>query len=505
MKILLVPLMAFVLVTAAVAQQPDARPWMPATAQKLPRWRGFNLTDKFYLHKGPSAFQEEDFRMISKLGFNFVRLPMDYRFWIKNGDWEQFDESALKDIDQAVEWGRQYGIHVCLNFHRAPGYTVAKPAESRVLWTDTNAQRVCAMHWARFARHYKGIPNERLSFDLFNEPGQVDPQVYYAVCKKMVDAIRAEDPDRLIIADGLKWGNTAVPELRPLNIAEATRGYWPMELTHFKANWVNTENVIPPIWPRPITCGFIPGPAKQKAGDGGPITIDGTFAGGEEMRLHVMNVSSQANLQVEADGQPIWHHLFQCGPGEGEWKQAVFEPKWKVYQNVYDRDYVVPIPARAHELRISVTQGDWLKLNELTIRPGESGTSEDILPLSGEVTADAPPVRYHPGAVSPFTTATMEDRAYLWRERIEPWKQLEASGVGVIVGEWGAYNKAPHDVILRWMEDCLTNWKEADWGWALWNFRGSFGVLDSERADVQYEDYDGHKLDRKMLDLLQRY
>jgi len=39
------------------------------------------------------------------------------------------------------------------------------------------------------------------------------------------------------------------------------------------------------------------------------------------------------------------------------------------------------------------------------------------------------------------------------------------------------------------------------WGFALWNLRGSFGVLDSERADVAYEDYRGHKLDRKMLEL----
>jgi hypothetical protein len=30
-------------------------------------------------------------------------------------------------------------------------------------------------------------------------------------------------------------------------------------------------------------------------------------------------------------------------------------------------------------------------------------------------------------------------------------------------------------------------------------------VMDSGRADVQYEDFRGHKLDRKMLDLLQRY
>ena len=75
----------------------------------------------------------------------------------------------------------------------------------------------------------------------------------------------------------------------------------------------------------------------------------------------------------------------------------------------------------------------------------------------------------------------------------------------IMVGEFGAFNKTPHAVVLRWLEDWLRNWQQAGWGWALWNFRGSFGILGSDRADVQYEAWEGHKLDRKMLELLQKY
>jgi endoglucanase len=95
------------------------------------------------------------------------------------------------------------------------------------------------------------------------------------------------------------------------------------------------------------------------------------------------------------------------------------------------------------------------------------------------------------------------DKAWLRRDRIEPWKKLEARGVGVHVGEWGAFNRTPHAVVLAWMRDCLALWREAQWGWALWNFRGAFGVLDSGRTDVTYEDFRGHKLDREMLKVLQ--
>jgi len=94
------------------------------------------------------------------------------------------------------------------------------------------------------------------------------------------------------------------------------------------------------------------------------------------------------------------------------------------------------------------------------------------------------------------------DRARLKREYIDSYKVLTDRNVQIHVGEWGCFNKTPHPVALAWMSDCLSLWKEAGWGFSLWNLRGSFGVMDSERADVQYEDCKGHKLDRQMLELL---
>ena len=45
---------------------------------------------------------------------------------------------------------------------------------------------------------------------------------------------------------------------------------------------------------------------------------------------------------------------------------------------------------------------------------------------------------------------------------------------------------------------------DAGWGWALWNFTGGFGICDSGRTDVAYENWHGRKLDRAMVELLQR-
>ncbi len=174
---------------ACFVRAAEPPPLPPATASQLPPWRGFNLLEKFQRDRD-APFREQDFQIIRELGFNFVRLPMDYRIWIEDGDWNRFREQPLREIDQAVAWGEQYGIHVQLNFHRAPGYTVARPAEAKSLWEDAEAQRVCAAHWAMFARRYRGIPNQRLSFNLLNEPAEIEPEVHGAVVRKLVAAIR---------------------------------------------------------------------------------------------------------------------------------------------------------------------------------------------------------------------------------------------------------------------------------------------------------------------------
>lgn len=90
----------------------------------------------------------------------------------------------------------------------------------------------------------------------------------------------------------------------------------------------------------------------------------------------------------------------------------------------------------------------------------------------------------------------------LLEEAYAPWIGLVQQGVGVHCGECGAWNKTPHHVFLAWFSDVLDILSENGIGFALWEFIGDFGILDSKRTDVAYEDWYGHKLDRKLLNLL---
>jgi len=326
----------------------------------FPRWRGFNLLYMFTAN-GYSAPAEDDFRWASDWGFDFIRLPMSYRIWTDIKDVYKIKEEPFERIDKIVEWGKKYGMHISLNFHRGPGYCVNRgETEPFDLWKDSEALKVFAYHWEFFAKRYKGISSKRLSFDLINEPKRpsekgMTREDYERVVRATVKTIRGVDPHRLIVADGLSWGNDPIPELVDLKIGQSCRGYRPSGISHYHASWVDRSMLFPePIWPDP------------------------------EGKTH------------------------------------------KVTRKILENDY-----AR--------------------------------------------------------------------------WADLARKGVGVHCGECGCYNKTPHKVFLAWFRDVLEILTGHNIGFALWNLRGSFGVVDSERADVEYKDFHGHKLDKKLLDLLQEF
>jgi len=117
------------------------------------------------------------------------------------------------------------------------------------------------------------------------------------------------------------------------------------------------------------------------------------------------------------------------------------------------------------------------------------------------------PVSYHEDNTDvPFTYAGVTGREQLWDAYIENWVAFrKETGTGIIAGEWGCYNRTPHNVVLAWMRDVLENYTAADIPWAVWNFEGSFGILNSGRSDVSYEGFHGRLMDRAMTDLLMDY
>lgn len=494
------PLPLLVLVTACHRDNEETPPPTPDTIDPMPdtsTWRGFNLLEKFNKENFNGAFVESDFRWMKSWGFNFVRIPLDYRTYTRT--LTTFDQDRLEEIDRAVALGRKYGIHVSLNLHRAPGYCVNPPAESLNLWKDTAAQDAFVAHWSEFARRYRTSTARELSFNLINEPGEISEADYAAVMNRTVAAIHAISPGRPVLIDGLKWASEPCTKCQGNRLIHATRGYAPFAVSHYKASWIANSDTWPvPSWPLTRTLGtylYCSGKDELQT----PVIIEGDFPAGTTFTTHVRQVSHQADVTLTANGTALWSKSFVPGPGSGEWEEVVYAEQWNVYQNIYNKAYSVTLSAPATRFELACGTGDWLTLNhlEIAMSGGPTVTLTPDVPDWGHVQL--------PVQVSANGTITGQVKEISVAEIFTPWKAWRAAGHTIAVGEWGAYNQTPHAVTLAWMKDWLEVWKANRAGWALWNLRGSFGVVDSERTDVTYTPFEGHQLDQKMLDLLRQY
>jgi hypothetical protein len=223
----------------------------------MPRY-GFNFLWMFIWAPGqqPAPPDEKALDFMADFGFNFVRIPTDYRFWTKDFDYFHPDESIFGYFDRYLAACRARSLHMSLNMHRAPGYCINRNAlEQHNLWTSEIAQDAFVFLWEMLARRYQGIPSESLSFDLLNEPpnvGQYDltRENHAALIRRTVAAIRAIDPTREIVIDGLGGGNLAMPELADLGIVQSGRGYQPMPVSHHQAAWWAGHSAAPaPVYP----------------------------------------------------------------------------------------------------------------------------------------------------------------------------------------------------------------------------------------------------------------
>jgi aryl-phospho-beta-D-glucosidase BglC (GH1 family) len=252
----------------------------PPVKNRLPRWRGFNILDFFssrrYLFDAAKlTATEQDFRWMADWGFDFVRIPVAYPAYlnydpasgreIMPDETVDFREEAVEAVEQLVFLANKYKLHASLNLHRVPGFCInAGFHEPFNLWKDDEAQQAFYAHWDLWAKRFKNVPAERLSFDLVNEPcykedmndqfcpsGAIPGATYRKVALGCLNVIHRQTPDRLVVADGNHGGSLVTPELTDLNIGQSCRGYYPHYISHYRANWVwkNPEDAPAPVWP----------------------------------------------------------------------------------------------------------------------------------------------------------------------------------------------------------------------------------------------------------------
>ena len=495
------------------------------------RWRGDNVLGLF-LYGLSKGFEERDFAVVEKYGFNFVRLPIDYRFLArKDGTWYEPDDGEAKELDMGVEYARKHHLHVQICFHRIPGYTVAGPrfgVEKHNLFTDKVALDAACRYWAFVAKRYKEIPNDEMSFNLFNEPSPSSGGGRYAaaqekypmIIRALVKAIRDIDPNRFIVADGLGLGSrgylpvAGVEDIR--NFAWATRGYQPMEVSHWGAKWVGLENAPVPDWPYDPEAPIGVFSCRGRKGDFGvfelldlpPCRVSFTFARG---------VATRARVRAVADGIVVKEETLVPMANAPGWTNVRVNETWKNKVGDYTNEVMIVLSHPTKVLAVATEEGEWARPDRCVVVSAD-GAHRHVMKFCSQFTVPenfrqkfrgwaATNVFRPVDAAGRDLQRRYEDDAmeYLYRTQFRYLDEMLPKGHWAMAGEFGVYNKTPHKMALSLLEAYFKLWKERGMGWAVWGFHGSMGVLDSERMDVDYEITPEGKLDREMYELFRRY
>ena len=125
---------------------------------------------------------------------------------------------ALERFTTVIDWALQHNIHFIVAFtqrNTPGGGPLTWPDDGRSMWKDASAQDELVQAWADLAKHFRG--RDGVIFDLVNEPHGETPdeiagnhalpkQVWNTLYPRLINAIRAEDPERWIIVEPI-WGD----------------------------------------------------------------------------------------------------------------------------------------------------------------------------------------------------------------------------------------------------------------------------------------------------------
>ena len=152
-----------------------------------------------------SWITERDFEIIQSFDMNVIRLPFWYTLLEDDDNPFEIKPDGWKWLDRAIEMAEEYGFYVILDMHGAPGAQWTEQHAGREnfnqLWHVTEYQDRTVWLWEQIAARYAGRKSVA-GYDLLNEPWGGAPALLKSLMARTYTAIRAVDPDHIIIFSG---------------------------------------------------------------------------------------------------------------------------------------------------------------------------------------------------------------------------------------------------------------------------------------------------------------
>lgn len=146
-----------------------------------------------------------DWDLLASFGVNLVRLPFIHTVIEDEKNPGQLRPDAWRYLDEAIAQAQQRGMYVILDLHGAAGSQGWEHhsgcAGRNQFWSVPAYQERTVWLWQQIAARYRDRPSVA-GYSLLNEPWGADSAIMVAVIDKLYAAVRAVDPNHVIILPG---------------------------------------------------------------------------------------------------------------------------------------------------------------------------------------------------------------------------------------------------------------------------------------------------------------
>lgn len=163
--------------------------------------------ERFRSAMNRSFFTEKDVERIAQMGFNVIRVSFNHTTLEQNGRPSPANAQGWKRLDDAVRWCKKHDVFLIFVLHSAPGgqaRAFTADPENVLLWQDSSNLNRTVELWRAIARRYKGEKTVA-AYELLNEPVPRTDAQLVMLYKRIISAIRQEDPHHLLIIDGADY------------------------------------------------------------------------------------------------------------------------------------------------------------------------------------------------------------------------------------------------------------------------------------------------------------
>lgn len=191
--------------------------------RRIAQWMEY-LTGKEYAAHFWRAYEDTyvrkaDLEAMREAGFNSVRIPFIYRYFMEEGPGIRWKSRGMELLDRCVDWCRELGLYVILDLHGAPGGQTGSNIDDSIdnvprLFLDRDNREKAVALWERIAEHYRGDETIAM-YDVLNEPimppyagnGNFDDMIpeLMSFYREVTAAIRRKDPEHMISVEGYYW------------------------------------------------------------------------------------------------------------------------------------------------------------------------------------------------------------------------------------------------------------------------------------------------------------